>query len=70
MSERKKNYKSAYRSEKKKLYDNKENYKNKEKPVKKQNMEKYDDSRCCLSWHSWYFAGIGDILFLCTCGKG
>ena len=40
MSERKKNYKSAYRSEKKKLYDNKENYKNKEKPVKKQNMEK------------------------------
>ena len=40
MSERKKNYKSAYRSEKKKSYDNKENYKNKEKPVKKQNMEK------------------------------
>ena len=40
MSERKKNYKSAYRSEKKKSYDNKENYKNKEKPVKKQNTEK------------------------------
>ena len=38
MSERKKNYKSAYRSEKKKLYDNKENYKNKEKPDKKISM--------------------------------